>query len=336
MQRQPVLDGATLETLVSAAVAAPSIHNTQPWRFRLDEPSRTVQVHAAPERGLPLADPLGRALHLSVGAAVFNLQVAATHLGWEPDVQLLPRGAQLDLLATVHLADRPQHIQAPPPDLYEAIWHRHSSRLPFADVPVPAAVLEQLTAAATAHGAVLSRPGAAESARLLALTADAELRRTAHQDRRAETRSWLKEPHQGPFGIPYAALGPTDAGARLPMREFTGLDPAHRQPAARFEEHPRLLLLSTGADRPIDWLVAGRALEHVLLLATDLGLRASMMYQALEWTDLRWLLRDPCGDSGREPQMLLRLGYGPQGPATPRRPARESIDSDAGDPVRQR
>jgi hypothetical protein len=330
MRRQPILDGATLETLVSAAVAAPSIHNTQPWRFRLDEPTRTVEVRAARERALPLADPLGRALHLSVGAALFNLRVAANHFGWDPVVRLLPRAGDADLLATVQLVDRPRHTPAPAPDLSEAVWRRRSSRLPFTEVPVPAAVLEELVAAAETEGAVLQLPGEAESARLLQLTADAELRRTADQDRRAETRAWLKEPDQGPFGIPYTALGPTDARAHLPVREFTGLDRGHQQPSARFEAQPRLLLLSTRADRPVDWLTAGQALERVLLLATVHGLRASMLYQALEWPDLRWLLRDPgAAAAGREPQMLLRIGYGPEGPATPRRSARESLDAGA-------
>ncbi|MEZ0090871.1 hypothetical protein [Streptacidiphilus sp. EB129] len=55
------------------------------------------------------------------------------------------------------------------------------------------------------------------------------------------------------------------------------------------------------------------------------GLRASMLYQALEWPDLRWLLRDPSMAGDSEPQMLLRIGYGPEGPATPRRPARDAM-----------
>jgi len=190
---------------------------------------------------------------------------------------------------------------------------------------VPGTVLDALVQAAHAEDTGLTLPDAAESARLFTLTADAELRRTMDPARLAETRSWLKDSNEGPFGIPYAVLGPDDARARVPVRDFTGLDPDHYQPPAPFEEHPRLLLLATHDDRPADWLRAGMALERVLLLATFHGLRASMLYQALEWTDLRWLLRDPSLTGEGEPQMLLRIGYGPQGPATPRRPAREAM-----------
>jgi nitroreductase len=63
--RTTALDGITLETLVPAAVAAPSIHNTQPWRFRLDPDTLTLEIRAATRRGLRHIDPTGRALHLS-------------------------------------------------------------------------------------------------------------------------------------------------------------------------------------------------------------------------------------------------------------------------------
>jgi hypothetical protein len=325
MQQELVLDAAVLETLVSAAVAAPSIHNTQPWRFHLDEVTRTVEVHADPRRTLPQADPERRALHLSVGAAVFNLRVAVAHLGWDPVLHLLPRASDPNMLAAVRLAGPARAPRAPGADLYDSIRLRHSSRLPFTDQAVPDSVLSDLVEAADAEGATLTSPAAAESARLLTLTADAELRRTMDQARMAETRSWLKDSNEGPFGIPYTVLGPVDADARVPMRDFTGLEPGRHHASARFEEHPRTLLLSTRGDRPADWLRAGQALEHVLLLATFHGLRASMLYQALEWPDLRWLLRDPSMAGDSEPQMLLRIGYGPEGPATPRRPARDAM-----------
>ncbi|MZE77235.1 hypothetical protein GTY57_09470, partial [Streptomyces sp. SID5475] len=70
-------DTATLEKLISASVAAPSMYNTQPWRYRLDTDTATVEIRAAAERALRHADPVGRALHVSVGAALFNLRVAA-------------------------------------------------------------------------------------------------------------------------------------------------------------------------------------------------------------------------------------------------------------------
>lgn len=92
-----------------------------------------------------------------------------------------------------------------------------------------------------------------------------------------------------------------------------------------FEEHPHLALLSTRGDGPADWLVAGQALERVLLEATSAGLATSLTSHPLESADLRLLTRDPVAGRGHV-QMVLRLGYGPAGPATPRRPVEDVLD----------
>jgi hypothetical protein len=94
---------------------------------------------------------------------------------------------------------------------------------------------------------------------------------------------------------------------------------------ATFEKNPCIALLGTSGDTPRDWLQAGQALEHVLLQATADGVVSSMTSQPLEWPELRWALRSPVTSMGHV-QMVLRLGYGPHGPATPRRPASEVLD----------
>lgn len=311
-------DTATLEKLISASVAAPSMYNTQPWRYRLDTATATVEIRAAAERALRHADPVGRALHVSVGAALFNLRVAAAHLGWEPVVRLLPRPGEPDLLAAVRLAGQPLR-GSHRPDLYEALWHRHSSRFPYSAHPLPTRLPAELTEAAHAEGVLLSFPGPSETTRLLRVTAEGERRNTHDQVRRAESRRWIREGTAD--GMPGSVLGPQDATGQLPMRDFAGLRPASGRPTAVFERRPVIAVLSTTHDRRADWLRAGQALEHVLLVATAEGVRASMLHQGLEYPDLRWALGDGRGRP-RHVQMLIRLGYGPTGPATPRRPVR--------------
>lgn len=266
-----VLDAATLEKLISAAVAAPSMLHAQPWRYRLNPDTVTLEVRAAPERGLRQADPMGRALCVSAGAAVCNLRVAVAHFGWEPVVRLLPYRSQPDLLATVGLAVSSRGGAAPHPDgLYDMIWRRPGSRFPFPGRRLPPTELGVFTEAARGDGATLYPAGPEETARLLRLTAEAE-RRTA-EDRRE-----------------HAAGG---GRAR--------------------ESRPTIAVLTTAHDRRADWLRAGQALEHVLLLATAHGIRASLLHQALEWSDLRWALSDGRRAPGHV-QMLIRLGPGVSG-----------------------
>ncbi|MED7955072.1 Acg family FMN-binding oxidoreductase [Streptomyces sp. BE303] len=319
------LDAATLEKLVSAAVAAPSIHNSQPWHFRLDPATSVLAVRAARERALPATDPEGRAMHISVGAAVLNLRVAARHLGWAPEVRLLPDPADPDLFAAVRL-DETSPVRLPGTEvLYDAIWRRHSIRTPFTDRPVPADVLDQLVAAARGEGTILRLPGREETDRLLELTAEAERRSTTDPAQRTESRDWIRSGDIPAYGIPARALGPQDREGHLPMRDFASLRPAEHRPPATFEHEPRLAVLTTEHDHPEDWLRTGLALEHVLLTATVHDVRASLLHQVMEWPDLRPVAREP--HLGPEHvQMLIRLGYGPEGTPTPRLAPGEVLD----------
>ncbi|MFJ2782018.1 Acg family FMN-binding oxidoreductase [Kitasatospora sp. NPDC087315] len=319
------LDATALEKLVSAAVAAPSIHNSQPWHFRLQPETSILEVRAVRERAVPAADPQGRAMHISVGAAVLNLRVAARHLGWAPVVRLLPDPAEPDLFAGVRL-DEASPVRLPgTEELYDAIWHRHSIRTPFTGRPVPADVLDQLVAAARVEGATLQLPDRQETARLLEITTEAERRSTTDPAQRAESRSWIRSGDQPAYGIPVHALGPQDRAGRLPMRDFSAIRPTEHQPFASFEREPRIAVLTTEHDRPEDWLRTGLALEHVLLTATVHGVRASLLHQAMEWPHLRWTTREPHQRPGHV-QMLVRLGYGPEGAPTPRLAAADVLD----------
>ncbi|GGO41833.1 hypothetical protein ABT039_17375 [Streptomyces lasiicapitis] len=321
-----VLDASTLETLVAAAVAAPSIHNSQPWRFRLDPDDVALEIRAVERHGLRHIDPHGRALHLSVGCAVFNLRVAVAHFGWTPVARLLPRPAEPDLLAVVPLGSavtgRPTRLSA----LYDALWRRHSSRFPFSGRPLPHTLLGELAVAAHAEGTLLTHPGPAGTDRLLQLTREAERLTTADAGRAAESRRLVHGIDGTGLGVPPAALGQQDARERIPMRDFG----AHRHPAVLvsrpFEKRPSISVLSTAHDRRVDWLRAGQALERVLLVATAHGVRASLLHQALEWPDLRERLAGEQGDRPEHTQMVIRLGYGPEGPPTPRLTARQVLD----------
>ncbi|MGX1488068.1 Acg family FMN-binding oxidoreductase [Streptomyces tendae] len=319
------LDARAVERLVAAAVAAPSLHNTQPWRFRLDTDTPAVHIHAAADRALRHTDPVGRAVHLSVGCAILNLRVAAAHFGWEPVTRLLPCPDRPTLLATVRLAESVRG--APSTGLYEVLWRRHSSRLPFSGRPLPSGLLAELAQAAHLEGAVLRFPGRDDTERVLRATREAEGRNRADADRAAESRRLVSGPHS--LGLSSSVVSPQDALDRMPMRDFG----AHRHPevlpARAFETHPTLALLSTAHDRRADWLRAGQALEHVLLLATSCGVRASLLHQAMEWPDLRRALDGLSADGPRlYTQMVIRLGYGPEGPSSPRRPVEEVVEAD--------
>src|ERR1035441_8833169 len=95
-----------VDDLLQAAVAAPSMHNTQPWRFRVDQASQTIELYADAERQLAYGDPAGRAVHIACGAALLNLRLAAGVRGRQAVVQLLPDPGRPLLLAAIRLGGR--------------------------------------------------------------------------------------------------------------------------------------------------------------------------------------------------------------------------------------
>ncbi|SDT82177.1 hypothetical protein SAMN05216371_7013 [Streptomyces sp. TLI_053] len=352
---QSALTPADLRLLAAAGGAAPSLHNSQPWRFRPTPDGWGVEVYADQGRAVPLADASGAAMHIAVGAALFNLRVAGARLGRAADVRLLPDPADPQLLAVLDLSGTaapagPAGTAGPAwpaepggagpfgRDLYPAIAERRSSRRPFTDRDVPEEVAAELVTAAGEEGVALAVLGEAAVRRVLGVTTEAEDRIAHDPARQTETRSWLR-PDSGADasapaavdGLPYAALGPQDHDGRVPVREYAGRPPHHEgpaQPSERFEALPRLCTQSTPGDGPADWLRAGQALERVWLLATVHGLRLTVWHQPVEWPDLRWRLRDPA-DGPRHVQLVLRLGYGPAGAATPRRPVEDVLDLSA-------
>ena len=308
-----------VDQLLTAATAAPSMHNTQPWRFRVS--NDMVELRADPERMLPVIDPAGRAVYIACGAALLNLRLAAAVAAREPVVQILPYPDQPLLVATVRLAG-PHQATEDERELHAAIIQRHTNRGPFSGRPVPPDAAAELADAARAEGAILHMLDWNETARVLDLIRDAERGWLADPAYRAELARWVGGTRDRD-GIPDSSVGPRSPGPSAPVREFT---PGRPGPAgyAWFEEHPQLAVLSTRFGDRAHWLLAGQALQRVLLTATARGIATCPLTQPLE-TAGAWLVRDP--RSGREePQMILRLGYGLPVPPTPRRPVPEVLD----------
>ncbi|MFE7431542.1 Acg family FMN-binding oxidoreductase [Streptomyces tendae] len=320
---QVQLDRQTVTTLVAEATAAPSMHNAQPWRFRFLAAERLVLLRADPERAMPRSDPGNRALHIGCGAALFNLRVAAVHASLVPRTHLLPDPRDPSLLASVHLTDLSEAPQEK--DLWRlhpAIRQRRTSRHPFSERDVPGRVRATLQAAAAREGATLLFPGPWHVETLLELVRDAESRDMVRAEGNEDLVRWTRlggEVDTAVDGVPTYAFGPRRRDGKAPVRDFSGRRPVPDRESAAFERTPHLALLGTRSDGPRDWLMAGQALERVLLESTLAGLSTSLTSHPLEDPELRLLARDPGSGVGHV-QMVLRLGYGPKGPATPRRP----------------
>lgn len=314
-------------SLVEEAVLAPSMHNSQPWRFTHREASGTVELYGDPSRGMPRQDPDHRAVHLGCGAALFGLRVAAVHRSLRPAVRLLPDPGDPWHLADVRF-DGPQGVDDGLDVLHTALPRRHTSRFPFTEERIPPELFDGLRAAALLEGCRLTVPGQWHTDTVMGLVHASALFEAADDAVRAEIASWTRTGAAGDAshrdGVPAYAFGPRQYDVTSPVRDFAAPGRVTGRPSARFEKTPQIALLGTAEDTPEAWLRAGQATHRVLLQATLDGLATSPMSQPLEWPELRFDARDPLSAVGYV-QMVFRLGYGPMGRATPRRPACEVL-----------
>jgi len=307
--------------LVAAAARAPSVHNTQPWRFRAGPDA--VELWTDPRRKLR-ADPSGREMLISCGAALFGLRLAIRSLGYLPVTQLLPDPARLRLMARVRAgpATPPNGLER---QMLDAVPHRHTHRGPFTPGPLPHGLLAGLQHDALAEGATLALiTGGLAYDRLERITAAAARRGNLNPRARADIRRWTRTAaDMARDGIPATALAASTGRppGRLPQRDFDLGRGITRLPSGGAPPSATAVLVTPG-DRRADWLRAGQALYRLLLHAASQQVFASLHTQPLEDAVTRDLISSQLALPGR-PQMLLQLGLATTESPTARRPPGE-------------
>jgi nitroreductase len=314
-----------LRFLLHWAVLAPSRHNAQPWIFEIE--GEEVRVYADGGRTLAVADPDGRQLLMSCGAAVVNLRLAAAHFGYATSAEVVASHRRDGLLARVRLEER----SASTPDveeMFQAISRRRTNRLPLDGREPPEGLVTALLREARREGAGL-RPVEANERRAVAeLIAEGDRRQWGSTRFRAELAAWTRPNgtlrRDGMPGYAHGMSGAASLVQPLVVRfRNPGADEADRD-LRRAVGCKALLVLSTPRDGKREWIAAGEALQRILLRATASGLFASWFSQPIEDPQLRHALRDVLAEPGL-PQVLFRLGYGLEVRAVPRRPVDEVL-----------
>ncbi|NJC72342.1 nitroreductase [Planosporangium thailandense] len=312
--------------LAKAAVAAgraPSIFNSQPWRWCIADD--VAQLRADRDRQLTTVDPDGRLLTVSCGAALHHARTALAGVGFATHVDRLPDPGDPDLFARIRVVDagEPQRAAV---RLQLAMALRHTDRRPFADVEVPPPALRRLREAAEEQGAHLRILRPEDVVTLAAAAVAAAGTELTDPLYRAELSAWTGRPAGARDGIPpETAAHPEPRPVPLRNLDPGGVpDPATHDVVDRYACYA---ILYTDTDTPVDWLAAGEALSAVLLTATDERLAASPISDVIEVPAARRLLCDLLDGAGY-PMVALRIGVPGDGPlaAAARRTGAEVVD----------
>ncbi len=313
------VDPDVLKKAVLLACRAPSVHNSQPWRWVADKD--VVHLLLDRHRALPATDPSSREAIMSCGAVLDHFCAAMTAAQWQSRIDRCPNPNDPDHLASVEFSPLDCVTEAQR-SRARAILHRRTDRLPFESPtcwelfePVLRSTIDEDTV--TLH--VLSddlRPELIEASQL------SEALRRDDSSYDAELH-WWTSPFALAEGVPPSALASDAERLRVGVgRDFPVASRQDRR-AGIDADCSKILVLSTSEDSRLDVLRCGEALSTVLLECTMYGMATCTLTHLIESSESRDIVRDLIGYLG-EPQVLVRVGITPplDGVAapTPRRP----------------
>jgi nitroreductase len=323
-------DSETIRSALSLAFRAPSIHNSQPWHWRIGEHS--LHLYSNTDLHLPSVDPDTRDLMLSCGAALNHCAVAFAALGWQSKIHRFPNPADTNHLASIELARYvPTEVDI---TLAAAIPRRRTDRRHYSPWPVPHGDIALMGARAARAGVMLRQVDAID--KLKRLVSEAASRHAADSDYLTELTMWSGR-YSATAGVPARSAPGPDRRAPIPARSFAGAVLAQPPDVDPADDHAVVVALGTADDDALARLRAGEATSLVLLTATALGLSSCPITEPLEVAETRAAVQADVFGSEGYPQMLLRIGWAPVNadplPSTPRRGLSEVVVRLDGSPL---
>ena len=318
------INTAQLAAIVELSCRAPSLHNSQPWRWVFER--STLHLFADHARVGHHTDSTGREVILSCGAALDHIEVAAAAAGWRVAVVRYPNPHDHDHLASATF-DPAESVGEHERLLGDAISRRRTDRLAFA-APQPWRELEQRLRE-TLHGTVAQLDVIDDNGR--PALADASRRSEEHRLGDASYRYellWWTGHSSADDGLPSSALASRAEASRVDVaRDFPTYGSGDRRPQVD-RDHSNILVLSTYDDSRENTLRCGEALSRVLLECTAAGFATCTLTHLIELDASREMVRRITGRRA-EPQVLIRVGraaeISPPPVRTPRRPLAEVL-----------
>jgi hypothetical protein len=309
--------------LVRCASLAPSSHNTQPWRFRVEDESISILPDFS--RRCPVVDPSDHHLFVSLGCALENLLLTAEANGlWgHPSFDL----SQGEGAIRIDLDSAPKSASP----LVSAIASRQCTRAEYNGLPVPNAELKALERAATGtSGGVMLLTDPAELEWVAQYVAQGNEDQLEDRAFVSELERWMRfnaaEAKRTGDGLFVEAFGERTSPrwlGRLVMRAILNPERQNARDTKHVLSSSGVAVFFSSGDDIADWVDVGRRYERFALQATALGIRSAFINQPVEVAPLRsqlasWLELGDCSVD-----LMVRFGYGPEMPRSFRRPVDE-------------
>jgi hypothetical protein len=307
---------ALLRELVRYATLAPSSHNTQCWKFHLED--RSISIRPDLSRRCPAVDPDDHHLFVSIGCATENLVQASLANGLSGRVVFDDPALRVMLEPTRAVAT----------SLYNAIPERQSTRAEYDGKPI-----------STSELALLEKAGQGNGVRIIFLTEREAMERvleyvvqgnTVQMNDRAfveELKAWIRFSSRDAVRTRDGLYAASSGNPSVPSWLGSLLFGVFFTPTSENDKYARQVRSSAGiaifvseAENPAQWIEVGRCYERFALQSAALGIRNAMLNQPVEVSALRPQFATFLGVGGHRPDLVVRFGRGPRMPPSLRRP----------------
>jgi hypothetical protein len=306
------------------ATLAPSILNTQPWRWLVRRSS--LDLYGDPERQLSSIDPLRRLLTLSCGGALHHACVALRAHGLEPTVNRFPESSEANLLARIETR-APHDVRGTDLALARSIQHRRSDRRVIAaQSPVSTHDFDLMRRAAVEYGTLVHQV-TPDQKPFLAMAAEIAQAAERHDEQYQRDLVTWTDDRRGDEGVPMETLV-ANVPRPVPLRDFAGGGETGLHSGLGDDRFADFLILATADDQREDWLRAGEAMSATWLTATVNTIAVSVLSDVIEIPSARTTIASLLPVTAY-PQLVLRIGIAAHAtppPASPRRPPESVIE----------
>jgi hypothetical protein len=309
--------------LVRYATLAASSHNTQPWKFEIG-PKRIV-IHPDLSRRCPAVDPDDHHLYASLGCAAENILVAAPAIGLKGhySYDASTSSLNIDFEETSRFRS----------DLFEAIPRRQCSRVEYDGSSLPAQQLRQLEEAGHGNGvAVMLVTDSAQKEQVARFVAEGNTAQFADAAWNQELKSWIRFSAREAVSTGDGLYGPVMGSPDVPrwlgmlfMRLAFSARNQNQKDTRCIRSSSALAIIYSEADDKPHWIEAGRCYERLALQAAALNLRTAFVNQPVEVAALRFQFASFLGIGNRRPDLIVRIGRGPEMPRSLRRPVEQVL-----------
>ena len=311
--------------IVHYAIQAPSSHNTQPWKFRIEEDR--IFIHPDYSRALEIADFDNHELFISLGCALENLVIAARHFNYYPMVHIQTEG---DVFIEVKLQPL---AQSKDDKLFEQIEIRQSTRNVYNGRLIPPQHVEVLRSVSLREGVgryLLTEKNHIEP--VIELVREASLAQYSNENYVDELLQWIRFNEKTAIekldGVFSGTVGRPSVPGWLGKIVVAGASP--KKQADRNEQLIRsssgLVIFTAIRNDVLSWINAGRCFERFALTATSLGIHHAHMNMPCEVASSRQkLARFLNLQHGEQPVLMVRIGYSSKMPYSYRRPAEQVL-----------